>query len=117
MRRLSIIQTSAVAFLGQYYVGMFVFGWLGGLHAQSLTVTAPNGGENWTAGTTHSITWSVSGSTANVWYYKVGLSTDGGATYGTDLTPNGIVDPNARTFSWTISSSLSTTQARIRVRA
>jgi M6 family metalloprotease-like protein len=91
--------------------------------APILTVTAPNGGENWTAGTTHSITWSVSGSTANVWYYKVALSTDSGATWpvGTadpnDLTPNGIFDPNARSFSWTISSSLNTTQARIRVRA
>jgi hypothetical protein len=88
----------------------------------TLTVTSPNGGENWPAGTTHSITWSVSGSTANVWYYKVALSTDDGVTWpaaGTanDLTPDGIVDPNARSFSWPISSSLNTTQARIRVRA
>ena len=86
----------------------------------SLTVATPNGGENWTAGTTHSITWVISGSTANVSYYKVGLSTDDGATWpaaGTanDLTPNGIFDPNARSFSWTISSLLNTTHARIRV--
>ena len=90
--------------------------------ASSLTVATPNGGEDWVAGTTHSITWSISGSTANVWYYKVGLSTDGGATWpaaGTanDLTPNGIVDPNARSFSWTIANSMNTTHARIRVRA
>ncbi len=88
----------------------------------TLTVTAPNGGENWTAGTTHPITWSVSGNTANVWYWKVALSTDGGVTWPTagtanDLTPDGINDPNARSFSWPISSPLNTTQARIRVRA
>jgi hypothetical protein len=33
------------------------------------------------------------------------------------LTPDGISDPNARSFSWTIGSSLSTSQARLRVRA
>ena len=90
--------------------------------ALTVTVTAPTGGENWTAGTTHSVTWSVAGSTANVTYYKVALSTDGGVTWpaaGTanDLTPDGISDPNARSFSWTIGSSLSTSQARLRVRA
>src|SRR5205823_418575 len=88
----------------------------------TLTVTSPNGGENWTAGTTQTISWTVSGSTANVWYYKVALSTDGGSTWpasGTanDLTPSGIVDANARSFSWTIGNSLNTNQARIRVRA
>ena len=97
-----------------------------GIHAfaaaLTVTVTTPIGREDWTAGTTQSVTWSVSGSTANVGYYKVALSTDGGITWpaaGTanDLTPNGILDPNARSFSWTIGSSLSTSQARIRVRA
>src|SRR6266542_605586 len=89
--------------------------------AQTVTVTAPNGGENWTAGTTHSITWSGTGSSANMAYYKIALSTDGGVTWpaaGTanDLTPDGIYDPAARSFSWTIGSALNTTQARIRVR-
>jgi hypothetical protein len=55
-------------------------------------------------------------------YYKVALSTDGGVTWpaagtGNDLTPNGIYDPSARSFTWTIGGSLNTTQARIRVRA
>ena len=90
--------------------------------ALTVTVTAPTGREGWTAGTTQSVTWSVAGSTANVTYYKVALSTDGGITWpaaGTanDLTPNGISDPNARSFSWPIGSSLGTSQARIRVRA
>jgi hypothetical protein len=90
--------------------------------ALTVTMTAPTGREDWAAGTTQSVTWSVSGSTANVTYYKVALSTDGGITWpaaGTanDLTPNGILDPNARSFSWAIGNSLSTKQARIRVRA
>ena len=90
--------------------------------ALTVTVTAPTGKEDWTAGTTRSVTWSVLGSTATVTYYKVALSTDGGITWpaaGTtnDLTPNGILDPNARSFSWAIENSLSTKQARIRVRA
>ena len=90
--------------------------------ALTVTVTAPTGKEDWTAGTTQLVTWNVSGSTANVGYYKVALSTDGGITWpaaGTenDLTPNGILDPTARSFSWTIGSSLSTSQARLRVRA
>jgi hypothetical protein len=88
----------------------------------TVTVTAPNGGENWTAGTTHSITWSGTGSSANMAYYKIALSTDGGVTWpaaGTanDLTPDGLFTPSARSFSWTIGSALNTTQARIRVRA
>ena len=90
--------------------------------AQTVTVTAPNGGENWTAGTTHSITWSGTGSSANMAYYKIALSTDGGVTWPTagtanDLTPSGLNTPSARSFSWTIGSTLNTSQARIRVRA
>lgn len=90
--------------------------------ALSVGVTSPVGSENWAAGSTHSVTWTVTGSTANVAYYKVALSTDGGATWpaaGTanDLTPNGIFDPSARSFNWTIANSLNTSQARIRVRA
>src|SRR5437867_4158557 len=90
-------------------------------NAQTVTVTSPTGGAKWTAGTAHTITWTIS-STANVAYYKIALSADGGVTWpaaGTanDLTPNGIYDPSARSFNWTIGSSLNTSQARIRVRA
>jgi len=90
--------------------------------ALTVTVTAPTGKEEWAAGTSQLVSWTVAGSTANVGYYKVALSTDGGITWpaaGTanDLTPNGILDPNARSFSWTIGSSMTASQARIRVRA
>ena len=32
----------------------------------SLTVTSPNGGENWTAGSSHNITWTSTGVTGNI---------------------------------------------------
>ena len=90
--------------------------------APTVTVTAPNGGESWTAGSTQTITWSGTGSSSNMTYYKIALSTDGGATWpsaGTanDLTPSGLYSPSARSLSWAISASLNTSQARIRVRA
>ncbi len=86
----------------------------------TLTVTSPAGGENWTAGTAHSVTWTVSGSTASVAYYKIALSTDGGtadADFTTQLTPNGLWTPSQTSWAWTIPASLSTAQGRIRVRA
>jgi hypothetical protein len=83
----------------------------------SVTVTSPNGGDVWASGSTHTITWNGNGSSSNMSYYKIALSTDGGVTFPNDLTPSGIFDPSARSFSWSISSSLNTTQARIRVRA
>ncbi len=86
----------------------------------TITVTLPAGGENWTAGTAHSVTWTVSGSTASVAYYKIALSTDGGtadADFTTQLTPNGLWTPSQTSWAWTIPASLSTAQGRIRVRA
>lgn len=79
----------------------------------SLVVTSPSGGENWTAGTTQTISWMTAGSTANLAYYKIALSTDGGASYSTDLSPNGLFSPSAQTWSWIIASSLNTSQAQI----
>lgn len=88
----------------------------------SVTVTSPNGGEVWQAGSTHTITWNGNGTSSNMTYYKIALSTDGGVTWpaaqtANDLTPNGIYNPSARSFTWTLSTSLNTSQARIRVRA
>ena len=86
------------------------------VNVTAVTVTSPNGSENWAAGTTHAITWTISGNTNNINYYKIALSTDAGANYSTDLTPSGLFTPTARSWDWAISSSLNTTQARIRVR-
>jgi len=47
--------------------------------SQSITVTSPNGGENWALGSTHAITWTSTGVTGNV---RV-LLFKGGASVGT----------------------------------
>ena len=82
--------------------------------ATTVTVTSPNGGENWTAGSAHNVTWSISGTTTSINYQLVALSTDGGVTYnniGSTQTPS------SRSMSWTIPAGTSSTQVRIRVRA
>jgi hypothetical protein len=81
----------------------------------STTVTSPDGGEDWKVGSTHDITWSVSGDTSNIDYFKVAYSTDGGATFPNDLTPSGL-SATARSLSWTIPDNVSG-QCRVRVRA
>lgn len=82
-----------------------------------VTVTAPNGGENWSAGATQKIEWRIAGATSRIAYFKIRLSTDGGDHYSTDLTPNGLSAHSLRDWSWPIPSSLSSTRARIRVLA
>ena len=82
--------------------------------AQTITVTAPNGGQTWTAGSTYSITWTISGSTASINYQLVALSTDGGSSYANISVAQ---TPGTRSFNWTIPGGTSTSQARIRVRA
>lgn len=60
--------------------------------ASSLTVTSPNGGENWGRGTTHNITWTSSGIVAvKIEYWE------GWWVPIVDSTP-----ANTGTYSWTI---------------
>lgn len=47
--------------------------------APTITVTSPNGGESWEAGTTAVVTWSTTGTVSDV---KIDISTDGGITWG-----------------------------------
>ncbi len=80
------------------------------------TLSAPNGGEVFTGGTTQTATWNVAGtdvtpiSTANV---RLTLSTDGGLTYPIELIAS---TPNDGTQQVTI-PCVNTTTARIRVEA
>ncbi len=67
----------------------------------TITVTAPNGGETWTAGSSQSITWSSTGSIANV---KIDYSTNGGGTW----TPVIASTTNDGSHPWTIPSAPST---------
>ena len=62
---------------------------------QKITVTAPNGGESWQAGTTHNITWSGSAGITNV---KIEFSSDGGSQWSTIIAST----PNDGSYSWDI---------------
>jgi hypothetical protein len=72
----------------------------------SVTVSAPNGGESWQAGTSQNITWS----SANVSTVKLEYSLDG--TTWTTISASTPASP--ATFAWTVPNTPSTT-ARVRV--
>lgn len=68
----------------------------------SRQITAPNGGENWIAGTSRSITWSSGSFLSN--YVKIEYSVDSGANWITvvaSVTNNG-------SYSWTTPNTPST---------
>ncbi|MCI0513821.1 choice-of-anchor D domain-containing protein [candidate division KSB1 bacterium] len=65
------------------------------IRVESFTVTAPNGGEIWDAGSTQNITWTSSGTSGTV---KIEYSTDSGSGW-TTITP-GVT--NVGTYAWTI---------------
>jgi len=70
----------------------------------NVTVTSPNGGENWTTGTARNILWNASGGVAPL-YIRIELSTTG---------PNGTFtaiasgEANDGTFAWTVPDTPST---------
>jgi len=73
----------------------------------SITVTSPNGGENWEAGSTHNITWASASITGTV---RIELSRDGGTTWST-IVP---ATRNTGARTWKV-TGFATTQARVRV--
>jgi uncharacterized repeat protein (TIGR01451 family)/uncharacterized repeat protein (TIGR02543 family) len=75
----------------------------------SITVTSPNGGENWNTGSIQTITWTSSGITGGV---CIDISWDGGSSWS-DIITNTANDDSQ---SWTVAGP-ATTQARIRVRS
>lgn len=80
-----------------------------------VTVTAPNGGESWAVGSAQSITWSVSGDTAQIDHFLVSYSTDGGVTYASDA---GTAPAAARALAWTPPPGIAAGSAgRMRVQA
>jgi len=79
----------------------------------AVTVTAPNGGENYTAGETKNLTWSMTTSStlpADANPITLEYSTNGGTTYTTIATGQ----PNTGTYAWSVPAVNSTT-ARVRV--
>jgi beta-lactamase superfamily II metal-dependent hydrolase len=77
-----------------------------------VAVGAPDGGENWKAGSTHAITWTA---TDDVGVTSVDLawSSNGGSTF-----PNSVATglANSGSYSWTV-PAVPTTSARVRVTA
>jgi|GEM_PF-2079140 len=61
----------------------------------TLTVTTPNGGENWTAGTGQEITWTSTGSVGNV---DIIYTYDGGSTWQSIVADT----PNDGSHLWTV---------------
>ncbi len=75
----------------------------------AVTVTSPNGGESWAAGSIHNITWTATddvGVTAVDLYY----STDGGLTF--TLIAAGVA--NTGSYAWTVPNA-ATTNAFVKV--
>lgn len=78
----------------------------------SITLTSPNSGETWLAGSVHDITWdseSVNGSAMA--YVNISLSTDSGEVWSLlaeDQLNNG-------RYSWTVPSSLVSSTVRVKV--
>jgi subtilisin family serine protease len=79
----------------------------GGGGGDVITVTAPNGGETLTAGTSTNITWTWSGSFSTV---NIDYSTNGGSTWTAAATGTA----NDGSQAWTVPST-ATSQGRVRV--
>ena len=77
----------------------------------TITVTSPNGGENWNIGGTYNITWNTTGPITAV---DVGESRDNGGSWNIIQTnvPNGV---GGGSYSWVIGGSAST-QCLVQVR-
>jgi RHS repeat-associated protein len=73
----------------------------------SITVTSPNGGENWQVVTSHNITWTYEGIVGNV---KIEYTTNNGSSWATIVTSTA----NDGTYNWTIPETPSS-NCRVRV--
>ena len=73
----------------------------------TITVTSPNGGESWNAGSTHTITWSGTGSVGNV---KIEYSTNNGSSWSTITSST----TNDGSYSWTV-PGVSSSQCLVRI--
>jgi len=86
MKKLSIVLISLI-FL--FFISVSLF-------SQNITVTSPNGGENWKIGSTHNITWNSSGVSGNIIIKLL----KGGTMLGS-IAWN---IPNTGSYSWTINN-------------
>ncbi|MEK6988387.1 MAG: Ig-like domain-containing protein, partial [Candidatus Thermoplasmatota archaeon] len=82
-----------------------------------MDLTTPNGGEDWSGGSSHAIRWNMSDAETATTSLKVWInySSDGGATYGPISGAQGLSGlSNPCTFAWTVPAS-TTVQARVKV--
>ena len=68
----------------------------------SITVTSPNGGETYAAGSSQNITWTTTGTIADI---AIGYSTDSGSSYTTLIAST----PNDGTHAWMVPNTPSIT--------
>ena len=61
----------------------------------AITITAPNGTENWGSGTPQTITWFSGGSIVDV---KIEYSTDNGSSWNSVIAST----PNTGSYAWTV---------------
>lgn len=73
----------------------------------AITVTAPNGGEQWFSGALHTLTWNTAGLDGNV---RIELTRDGGQTWEIINSST----PNDGTEDWVVSGT-GTANARVRI--
>jgi hypothetical protein len=72
-----------------------------GITVSTITLTSPNGGESWSAGSNQSVSWGTTGTLDNV---KVEWSRDNGTTWNTVVAST----PNTGSYAWTVPDSGST---------
>jgi hypothetical protein len=70
--------------------------------APTITVTSPNGGESWQRGTTHTVSWSYTGTPGST--VKITLL-DAGAEVGSIISSYSIGSGGTGSYSWAIGSS------------
>ncbi len=95
------------------HFGDYTMGYYTSTQPPSITVTSPNGGESWQAGTTHTITWSYTGNPGT--YVKIDLLNNG-SFVSTIASSASIGSGGSGSYSWNIPSTQATgTLYQIRV--
>ncbi len=110
---LAVVAVLATISLFDVRTGFGYGGGGGGSASPSATISlsSPNGGETWGAGTTHTIDWTTTGGTL-ITYVKIEYSVDGGNNYVV-LTDN---TNNSGSFTWSIAEEVDSSKVRIKVK-
>ncbi len=96
----SVFASGGYTFVADGEAGLQVYQFVGGSQ-RTITVTCPNGGEDWEIGSTYSITWTSQNAGDNV---KLEYSTNNGGTWKSITNST----PNDGSYPWTIPNDPST---------